>query len=484
MRVAAVLAVLAALAAALVAWVRPDALFAPSPERMWAQLLSEPEATRPPEWRVVRRAWPETATELLALLDARQPVVFSDSPAERWAARRKWTPEYLRNNVPKLENVQLSAASAGRPSPVYEYFNAAPMAALATQLNPAPRAFERVNMTAHEFFAVCLNDSDPRFVYYAGNLGGGNAPVLLDLSPPSDFHLDALAARIEPRREPVFFVWVGKRGVTAHAHIDADFNLYVQLFGRKRFVLFPPRAAFEFLFPYPKLHPSNGQSQIDFARPQAALFPEFFQRDAQRLIAAAARVVDLAPGDVLYLPPQWLHYVVAQETSISVSMWVRDETVAAQEELARLTLPMRRTWGDAMRWTAAAHFIVALLQRTEGADAPHHVVLEHLLSTRYRQFRLSPLFRRSLEAPPSKLRAHGCVVPAAEGAADALSASVERARALLDSLRADAYIRRSILLDVVELTANAVVGTDNVYHFLEDVRELCAAVRLVESLAA
>lgn len=37
-------------------------------------------------------------------------------------------------------------------------------------------------------------------------------------------------------------VWVGGRGVTTHLHTDAFHNLYAQIAGRKRFVLFPPRS--------------------------------------------------------------------------------------------------------------------------------------------------------------------------------------------------------------------------------------------------
>ena len=35
---------------------------------------------------------------------------------------------------------------------------------------------------------------------------------------------------------------VGQQGVSAHAHYDGYHNFYVQLVGRKRFVVFPPEA--------------------------------------------------------------------------------------------------------------------------------------------------------------------------------------------------------------------------------------------------
>jgi hypothetical protein len=44
-------------------------------------------------------------------------------------------------------------------------------------------------------------------------------------------------------------------------HTDSYYNLNVQLFGYKRFLLFPPSANAG-LLPYSFLHPSYGQSQL------------------------------------------------------------------------------------------------------------------------------------------------------------------------------------------------------------------------------
>ena len=50
-------------------------------------------------------------------------------------------------------------------------------------------------------------------------------------------------------------------------------NMYTQIVGKKRFILFPPEAA-DILSTYPSIHPSARMSQINFNDPQSPqLFP-------------------------------------------------------------------------------------------------------------------------------------------------------------------------------------------------------------------
>ena len=163
-------------------------------------------------------------------------------------------------------------------------------------------------------------------------------------------------------KPPVYYVWIGSRGVVAHAHLDSVYNFYVQIYGRKRFVLFPPRL-FETLKLYPKLHPRNGQSQINFTAPQADLFPEFLTSASQDLLQKHVRVADLEPGDVLILPPYWLHYVTALEASISVSLWAYAEAVNVTAAITAVPVPFHRDWNDAQRRAALGYFMMSLFEQ-------------------------------------------------------------------------------------------------------------------------
>ena len=70
--------------------------------------------------------------------------------------------------------------------------------------------------------------------------------------------------------------------------------------GKKRFVLFSPEQ-FSKLYPYPVGHPHDRQSQVDFNKPDFQKFPKF------RLVDALEAILE--PGDLLYLPTNWWHYV-------------------------------------------------------------------------------------------------------------------------------------------------------------------------------
>lgn len=61
------------------------------------------------------------------------------------------------------------------------------------------------------------------------------------------------------------------------------------------------------------LHPSYHQSQINFTDPRRELaYPRF--NPAKGIEAV------LGPGDVLYVPPYWMHRVTSQTFSASVSV--------------------------------------------------------------------------------------------------------------------------------------------------------------------
>jgi hypothetical protein len=44
-------------------------------------------------------------------------------------------------------------------------------------------------------------------------------------------------------------------------------------------------------------------------------------RDQYAAISKESLYVDLSPGDLLYIPPFWLHEVVSLEVSVSVNVW-------------------------------------------------------------------------------------------------------------------------------------------------------------------
>ena len=100
-------------------------------------------------------------------------------------------------------------------------------------------------------------------------------------------------------------------GTVTPLHYDQPHNLYVQLTGRKKFVLFP-RSQRQRLYLPSKLR-LNHFSPVDLEAPDLKRFPKFER--ARRVEG------ELGPGEVLFLPRKWVHYVRSLEASIALNYW-------------------------------------------------------------------------------------------------------------------------------------------------------------------
>lgn len=115
------------------------------------------------------------------------------------------------------------------------------------------------------------------------------------------------------------FVWLSSQGCNTHTHFDQDYNVFVQLVGRKRFTLFPP-AMSPYMHIYPRVHPLWHKSQMDFDNPDLTLFPDY--------VKAEAFEGEVGPGDILFIPPYYWHNVETLTTpSISLSTMSNEKTI-------------------------------------------------------------------------------------------------------------------------------------------------------------
>ena len=101
------------------------------------------------------------------------------------------------------------------------------------------------------------------------------------------------------------FLWIGPKGIITPLHHDLTHNLFVQIYGRKRFRLIPALQV-----PYMYNH-AHVFCRVDLLDPQPENFPAF----------AKTGMIDITvePGDFLYIPAGWWHHVVGETTSISLS---------------------------------------------------------------------------------------------------------------------------------------------------------------------
>ncbi|KAG0276996.1 hypothetical protein BGZ95_006704 [Linnemannia exigua] len=133
-----------------------------------------------------------------------------------------------------------------------------------------------------------------------------------------------------PPDDVLLNAWFGPRGTVSPMHTDPYHNLLAQAVGRKYIRLYAPKET-------PKLYcfgdesrneegqEGEGQegeggssmlgntSQVNVEEPDLKRHPLFAEAEYVETI--------LGPGDMLYIPFQWWHYIRSLSTSFSVSFW-------------------------------------------------------------------------------------------------------------------------------------------------------------------
>ncbi|NXQ61775.1 KDM8 protein, partial [Anthoscopus minutus] len=105
--------------------------------------------------------------------------------------------------------------------------------------------------------------------------------------------------------------WFGPGGTISPLHQDPQQNFLAQVFGRKYIRLYSPQDS-ENLYPH-ESHILHNTSQVDVEDPDLVKFPNFTKAAFQSCI--------LMPGQILFIPVKYWHYVRSLELSFSVSFW-------------------------------------------------------------------------------------------------------------------------------------------------------------------
>ena len=215
-----------------------------------------------------------------------------------------------------------------------------------------------------------------------GNLGHDLAADLpLEHSP---FRVvETAPGRVEPKRRPSMArqmlqrhgfaggdhdLWVGTQGSVSTLHYDLQHNFYVNLFGAKQFVLMRPG-------PHAPLHPATGPCQRQARNASAVLGGD--DDDA----AAPKRLwhVTLSVGDVLYIPPLWLHSgsVLSGGGAIAASVCSASLEEARIDALHRSAIPFEAEWSCEANRRALVRLLAALggVLRPAGVAADPGAVL-------------------------------------------------------------------------------------------------------------
>lgn len=272
-------------------------------------------------WPVPRRANPPSFEEFQSHLDGNNIPIIVEGAVEHWPARKNWTsPSYwMKRTLGGRRMVQVEIGS--------QYTD---------------DSWSQRILSFENFLSIYMMGKSTEIGYLAQYDLFSQIPALRSdvqvpdycyCSPPRSMskeadQRDVLARDID---DPLMNLWLGPAGTKTPLHTDPYSNILVQVMGYKYFRLY---AAAE----TPKLYTlgvhengvdmSNTSSiDVSLARSHHSVEPTDLakgdeQNDKYPLFAKADFVEGiLGPGDCLYIPQGWWHYVEGLTLGASVSFW-------------------------------------------------------------------------------------------------------------------------------------------------------------------
>jgi [protein]-arginine 3-hydroxylase / protease len=230
----------------------------------------------------------------------RRPVVITGF-ADRWPAISRWDAAYLKRTLPEAE-VPIEVWERGGPGN-----------------DPADylRKVRRESISFGHFLDLALGTGDGSSSRYLAQYPIlKTAPRLLeDIRPPEEymrapaFLPKKLAARL--RLDPA--LWIGPAGAVTTLHFDSTHNLFVQISGAKKVILVPPGQSSCVYYPCREFGLNLHFSPVDAEHPDPNRHPRFARATPLEVI--------VRPGEMLFIPATWWHYLRALEPSISINFW-------------------------------------------------------------------------------------------------------------------------------------------------------------------
>jgi hypoxia-inducible factor 1-alpha inhibitor (HIF hydroxylase) len=382
------------------------------------------------------------------ILQRRQPVILTGSPLVRCAALERWSdPAYISSKVPTLAAVRRQNSSG---SFVYEDFTRLMGKQLLGETPVGLPLQDKISVNTADFLAG--RDERDAYLYYSHVLDSepGFAPIAADVAPLKLFeHTDAPDALTA--RDSSTNVWISRGGIAAGAHYDPTHNFFAQISGQKHFLVFAPDSAQE-LKVYPFFHPRDRQSQL----------PDSGPTGMNATARAAPWEATLSPGEVLYLPPYWLHRVEAVGTSISVNVWSSSLEGAFSRFVHSHKLPAITDEcgpSQACRLRVLAYYVRRLVERLRSTPAEPLQFLRRVADGRYHS--MQEYFACS---PGDQWTGDKC--PRAGPTQREVAAVDASVRAVVGRSRGEfgavqAGIRDSVVADYVERCVAFVVGVEN-----------------------
>ena len=217
------------------------------------------------------------------------PAIITDALCD-WSREGKWSPEWLSSRI-KERPITVSVSRDSR-------FNYKP-----TQLREEGKEFSSREMKFCEAAKAITDATGDDQLYVMQQSVPEKFPELMDQIKVPMWIADQASI--------ITTLWFGRRSIS-QLHYDGQNNFFAQLHGTKEFIIFSPRDT-PYLDPFP----------VDSAYPHVShVHPDMPDNERHSGFTLASPIrFKMQPGELLFLPAFWWHWVKAQEVSISINFW-------------------------------------------------------------------------------------------------------------------------------------------------------------------
>jgi hypothetical protein len=217
------------------------------------------------------------------------PVIFPGA-AKGWKCCKKWTPSFFSENYGNDRVILIDDHIATNESVLNETTISEVVASFGTD---SPKYARFVPILANN--PTLLDDFDRNWL---GALIDGNGQLRL-------WGENGTGAGIRSH------LFIGKGQSKTEMHCAITNNLFVNVYGKKRWLIYPPTYNPAFNSPVNRA-PGIFGSAVDPLNPDSKDFPMFEYIDRYE--------VELEPGDILYNPPFYWHHVTNLTDTVSIGL--------------------------------------------------------------------------------------------------------------------------------------------------------------------